>query len=104
MRTKRILVRLEENQAIWLTSVAKAAGYQSVNRFICSQLLKTMPKVVLQESDLDFSFERSERRSFNCPNKLWDVLVRETKNIKSISMFVREAIEEKLERSRTFIK
>jgi hypothetical protein len=101
---KRFLVRMDENQAIWLQSVAKAAGYQSLNRFICTQLLKDMPQVMLQSQDFDFSIERAERRSFHCPNKLWNELVKKTKNVKSISMFVREALQEKLEKSGSSVK
>ncbi len=46
------------------------------------------------------SFEdlRSERRSFFCPNVLWKRMKKETNDCISISLYVRKAIEEKIER------
>lgn len=45
-----------------------------------------------------FSEFRGERRSFFCPNKLWDELDKKTKNLFSISVFIKQAIFEKMVR------
>lgn len=46
--------------------------------------------------DEDFEMLRGERRSFFCPNKLWKDLQLKTKDCISISLFIRQAILEKL--------
>jgi predicted CopG family antitoxin len=45
----------------------------------------------------DFEMFRSERRSFFCSNKLWK-RIQKAKENKSVSQFVREAIEEKIKK------
>jgi hypothetical protein len=49
---------------------------------------------------MEDSFEmlRSERRSFFCPNKLWEELLRKTKDCMSVSQYIRMAIEEKMKK------
>lgn len=51
------------------------------------------------------SFEdlRSERRSFFCPNILWKRLKTETNDCISVSLYIRKAIEEKMEREAKII-
>ena len=41
---------------------------------------------------------RGERRSFYCPNKLWDKIKEECKDCYSVSWFICKAVEEKLEK------
>ena len=48
--------------------------------------------------ELDFEMQRSERRSFFCPNTLWTEVLKKTKDKISISTYIRQAIEEKMER------
>jgi len=48
--------------------------------------------------DEDFTMLRAERRSFFCPNELWERLLKKTNNCISVSQFIRMAIEEKLEK------
>ncbi len=43
-----------------------------------------------------FSEFRGERRSFFCPNKLWDELNKQTKNLYSVSQFIKMAVIEKM--------
>ena len=39
---------------------------------------------------------RGERRSFSCPNKLWEELLKQNYGIMPVSVFVKQAILEKL--------
>ncbi len=55
---------------------------------------------MLDEED-SFEMLRSERRSFFCPNTLWKELKTRTDDCISISTFIRQAIEEKLEKEKT---
>lgn len=52
---------------------------------------------------MEDSFEmlRSERRSFFCPNTLWQELLSKTKGCMSVSQYVRMAIEEKIKAEET---
>ena len=52
----------------------------------------------------EFEEERGERRSFYCPNKLWNEMIKATKDCYSISEFIKQAINEKLERNRPEFK
>ncbi len=45
-----------------------------------------------------FEEDRGERRSFYCPNQLWDGMIKQTKDCYSVSTFIQMAIKEKLER------
>jgi hypothetical protein len=44
----------------------------------------------------EFTEKRSERRSFYCPNKLWEEILRNTKDCYSVSTFIQMAVKEKL--------
>lgn len=44
----------------------------------------------------EYEYNRTERRSFGCTNKLWKELEKETNQIISISEFIKSAITEKL--------
>ncbi len=46
----------------------------------------------------DFSELRGERRSFFCPNKLWNRLLEETADCISVSSYIKIAIVEKIVR------
>jgi len=46
----------------------------------------------------EFEEKRGERRSFYCPNKLWEAMKLATNDCYSISEFIKQAIKEKLER------
>jgi hypothetical protein len=48
--------------------------------------------------DLEFEMLRTERRSFFCSNKLWKELLIITKDKTSVSTYIRQAIEEKMNR------
>jgi hypothetical protein len=43
-----------------------------------------------------FDLLRGERRSFFCPNKLWEELLKQTHGIHSVSEFIKQAIVEKM--------
>lgn len=43
-----------------------------------------------------FDLLRGERRSFFCPNKLWEELLKKTYGIHSVSEFIKQAIVEKM--------
>jgi len=43
---------------------------------------------------------RAERRSFSCPNALWDELLKHCHGICPVSVFIKQAIKEKLERDK----
>lgn len=43
-----------------------------------------------------FDMERAERRSFSCPNKLWAELLTHCYGICPVSIFIKQAIVEKL--------
>ncbi|MFP4400541.1 MAG: hypothetical protein ACLFPQ_01550 [Candidatus Woesearchaeota archaeon] len=43
-----------------------------------------------------FDLLRRERRSFFCPNKLWEELLKQTYGIHSVSEFIKQAIVEKM--------
>jgi len=45
-----------------------------------------------------YEMERSERKSFFCPNKLWEEIRLKTKDKTSISQYIKQAVEEKMER------
>jgi hypothetical protein len=49
---------------------------------------------------MDESFEeyRSERKSFFCPNKLWEEVRSKTKDKISISQYIKQAIIEKMKK------
>lgn len=49
-------------------------------------------------SNDEFEMLREERRSFSCPNKLWEELLKQTEGITSASEFVKLAIIEKMSR------
>ncbi len=46
----------------------------------------------------DYSELRGERRSFFCPNKLWNELQEKTKDLFSISVYIKQAVFEKMVR------
>ena len=46
----------------------------------------------------DYTLERSERRSFFCPNKVYFEIIRQTGDCMSSSEFVKRAVVEKLVR------
>lgn len=46
----------------------------------------------------EFEEKRGERRSFYCPNKLWNEMKEATKDCYSISMFIQMAIKKGLEK------
>lgn len=48
--------------------------------------------------ETEYEERRGERRSFFCPNKLWKELQKKTKDNMSISTYIKQAIEEKMER------
>jgi len=50
--------------------------------------------------DEDYEMKRGERRSFFCPNTLWDELQKKTNGCISISQYIRMAILEKMERDK----
>ena len=43
-----------------------------------------------------FDMERAERRSFSCPNKLWEEILTKCYCICPVSIFIKQAIVEKL--------
>lgn len=43
-----------------------------------------------------FDLLRGERRSFFCPNKLWEELLKQTYGVYSVSEFIKQAIVEKM--------
>jgi len=45
-----------------------------------------------------FDLLRGERRSFFCPNKLWEELLKHNEGICSVSEFIKQAIVEKLKK------
>jgi hypothetical protein len=45
-----------------------------------------------------FEMNRGERRSFFCPNTQWQELLKRTNDCISLSTYIRQAIEEKMER------
>jgi len=46
----------------------------------------------------EFEERRGERRSFYCPNKLWEAIKEATKDCYSISEFIKQAVKEKLQK------
>ena len=46
--------------------------------------------------DEDFEMYRSERKTFFCPNKLWEEIRLKTKDKSSISQYIKKAIVEKM--------
>jgi len=48
--------------------------------------------------ETEYETMRSERRSFNCPNKLWKELKKQTNDCFSVSHYIRWAIIEKMKR------
>ncbi|MCK5283907.1 MAG: hypothetical protein KAK00_11005 [Nanoarchaeota archaeon] len=44
----------------------------------------------------EFEENRGERRSFYCPNKLWNEMINATKDCYSVSTFIQIAIKKKL--------
>jgi len=46
----------------------------------------------------EFEENRCERRSFYCPNKLWQAMQEATNDCYSVSEFIKQSIKEKLER------
>ncbi len=46
----------------------------------------------------EFEEKRGERRSFYCSNKLWNEMIKVTKDCYSVSEFIKQAIKEKLEK------
>lgn len=49
----------------------------------------------------DFDLLRGERRSFFCPNTLWKELLEKCYGIMPVSEFIKQAINEKLERDKS---
>ena len=48
--------------------------------------------------ETEYETMRSERRSFNCPNKLWKELKKQTNDCFSVSHYIRTAILEKMKK------
>lgn len=46
----------------------------------------------------EFEMRRGERRSFFCDNKLWNKILKITKDKTSISTYIKQAIIEKMKR------
>jgi len=46
--------------------------------------------------DMEFEILRGERRSFFCPNKLWEELQKQTEDCISVSTYIKQAIIEKM--------
>lgn len=45
---------------------------------------------------VDFSMLRGERRSFFCPNRLWEELKAQTQDRIAVSSFIKQAVVEKM--------
>lgn len=91
MSKKRLFMDLTEDQRKSLEYQAQQEGFATVTSYIKSKFFTETSQTAIIE---DFRLERNVKRTFRCPESVWEKIRQETKNP---SDFVRQAILEKLQ-------
>jgi hypothetical protein len=89
-----VSMKMTESQRDLLKIIAQHDGYTKLSSYIKSKIIpKEEVTLPIEE---DFRFIRTERKSFSCDVQVWNNLVKQLGKKKTMSQFIREAIQEKI--------